>query len=137
MRHLNLQLAGAQLGITMASLLLGFVAEPAVAGLIEDAIERVRRPARAALLHTIGFVVALTIVAFLHMVIGEMVPKNVAIADPERTLLALAVPEPRLRHGVRTGAPRPQRAVERRRARCSASSPATSSPPPRRPTSSP
>ena len=43
-------------------------------------------------LHTIGFVVALTIVAFLHMVIGEMVPKNVAIADPERTLLALAVP---------------------------------------------
>ena len=39
MRHLNLQLAGAQLGITMASLLLGFVAEPAVAGLIEDAID--------------------------------------------------------------------------------------------------
>ena len=36
--------------------------------------------------------VALTIVAFLHMVIGEMVPKNVAIADPERTLLALALP---------------------------------------------
>ena len=43
-------------------------------------------------LHTISFVVALTIVAFLHMVIGEMVPKNVAIADPERTMLALAVP---------------------------------------------
>jgi CBS domain containing-hemolysin-like protein len=91
MRHLNLQLAGAQLGITMASLLLGFVAEPAVAGLIEDAATTfVDLPER--LVHTIGFVVALTIVAFLHMVIGEMVPKNVAIADPERTLLALALP---------------------------------------------
>jgi len=91
MRRLNVQLAGAQLGITMASLLLGFVAEPAVAGLIEDAIGTVvELPDR--LLHTLGFVVALVIVAFLHMVIGEMVPKNVAIAQPERTLLALALP---------------------------------------------
>ncbi|MGQ0431380.1 MAG: hemolysin family protein [Microthrixaceae bacterium] len=91
MRHLNLQLAGAQLGITMASLLLGYVAEPAVAGLIEGSIERfVELP--SGVLHTIGFVVALTIVAFLHMVIGEMVPKNIAIAAPERTMMALALP---------------------------------------------
>jgi CBS domain containing-hemolysin-like protein len=91
MRHLNLQLAGAQLGITMASLLLGYVAEPAVSSLIEDGIE-VFGEVPSGLLHTIGFVVALTIVSFLHMVIGEMVPKNIAIAEPERTLLALAVP---------------------------------------------
>lgn len=91
MRHLNLQLAGAQLGITMASLVLGYVAEPAVAGLIEDAIEQVVDVPQG-LLHTIGFIVALTVVAFLHMVIGEMVPKNIAIAAPERTLLALALP---------------------------------------------
>jgi CBS domain containing-hemolysin-like protein len=91
MRHLNLQLSGAQLGITMASLLLGYVAEPTVAGLIEDAIE-VFGEVPDGLLHTIGFIVALTIVAFLHMVIGEMVPKNIAIADPERTLLRLSVP---------------------------------------------
>ncbi len=91
MRNLNIQLAGAQLGITMASLVLGYVAEPAVAGLIEGVVERfVEVP--EGLLHTIGFVVALTIVAFLHMVIGEMVPKNIAIAAPERTLLALALP---------------------------------------------
>lgn len=90
-QHLNLQLAGAQLGITMASLLLGFVAEPAVAGLIEAAVERfVEVP--DGVLHTIGFVIALTIVAFLHMVLGEMVPKNMAIAAPERTMLWLAVP---------------------------------------------
>ena len=91
MRHLNLQLAGAQLGITMASLLLGFVAEPVLADLIKDAVESVVEVPDG-VLHTISFVVALTIVAFLHMVIGEMVPKNVAIADPERTLLALSLP---------------------------------------------
>ncbi len=91
MRNLNLQLAGAQLGITMASLLLGFVAEPAVAGLIEDAIETVV-DVPDSVLHALGFGLALTIVVFLHMVIGEMVPKNIAIAAPERTLLALALP---------------------------------------------
>jgi CBS domain containing-hemolysin-like protein len=90
MRHLNLQLAGAQLGITMASLMLGYVAEPAVSSLIESGIERVVSIPEG-LLHTIGFVVALTIVSFLHMVVGEMVPKNIAIAAPERTLLSLAL----------------------------------------------
>ena len=91
MSDLNRQLAGAQLGITMASLLLGFVAEPTVAGLIEGAIERfVELP--ASVLHTIGFAVALAIVVFLHMVVGEMVPKNIAISAPERTMLALAFP---------------------------------------------
>ena len=90
-RRLNLQLSGVQLGITMASLLLGYVAEPAVSSLIEDAIETfVELP--SGLLHGIGFTVALVIVSFLHMVVGEMIPKNIAIAAPERTLLALAVP---------------------------------------------
>jgi CBS domain containing-hemolysin-like protein len=89
--HLNRQLAGAQLGITIASLLLGFVAEPTLAGLIEGAIERfVEVP--EGLLHAIGFTAALVVVVFLHMVVGEMVPKNIAIAAPERTLLLLALP---------------------------------------------
>jgi len=87
----NRQLAGAQLGITMASLVLGFVAEPAVARLVEGAIESVVE-LPAGVLHSIGFAVALLIVVFLHMVVGEMVPKNIAIAAPERTLLALALP---------------------------------------------
>jgi CBS domain containing-hemolysin-like protein len=90
-RHLSLQLSGAQLGITMASLGLGAVAEPAVARLIEPVIEAVV-DIPPGLLHTISFVLALTIVVFLHMVLGEMVPKNVAIAGPERTLLWLALP---------------------------------------------
>jgi CBS domain containing-hemolysin-like protein len=91
MRRLNLQLAGAQLGVTMASLLLGFVAEPAVSGVLEDGLDRIVHLPEG-VLHTVGFAVGLTIVAFLHMVVGEMVPKNIAIAAPERTLLALAVP---------------------------------------------
>lgn len=90
-RHLNLQLAGAQLGITMASLVLGYVAEPALAGLIESTIELVVEVPEQ-LLQSVGFVTALLIVVFLHMVIGEMAPKNIALADPERTLLALALP---------------------------------------------
>ncbi len=90
-RDLNTQLAAAQLGITMASLVLGYVAEPAVSGLIEDGIARVV-DVPVGVLHTTGFVVALVIVAFLHMVIGEMVPKNIALAAPEATLELLVLP---------------------------------------------
>ena len=91
MRRLNVQLAGAQLGVTMASLLLGYVAEPAVSGILEDGLDRwLNLP--EGVVHTAGFVIALTVVAFLHMVVGEMVPKNIAIAAPERTLLVLALP---------------------------------------------
>ncbi len=89
MSDLNRQLAGAQLGITMASLGLGFVAEPAVAHLIERAVESfVHLP--SGVLHTISFGVALALVVFLHMVLGEMVPKNIALAGAERTAMWLA-----------------------------------------------
>ncbi len=88
-RDLQPMLAGAQLGITMASLGLGFVAEPAVAALLESAIEAfVHLP--SGVLHTISLLVAFTIVVVLHMVVGEMVPKNLAIASPERVARLLA-----------------------------------------------
>ena len=129
MRHLNVQLAGAQLGITMASLLLGYVAEPTVAGLIEDGIELVVRRARRACCTPIGFVVALTIVAFLHMVIGEMVPKNVAIADPGAHPARAGPAEPRSTSPLFGPLLRVLNApVQRGRARSSASSRATSWP---------
>ena len=89
-RELNLQLAGSQLGITMASLGLGAVAEPAFAHLVESGLEALGLDLPEGLVHGIGFTVALAIVVFLHMVIGEMAPKNIAIAAPERTLLALS-----------------------------------------------
>ena len=89
--ELSFMLAGAQLGITMCSLGLGFVAEPAVARLIEAGLEPVGAIPEA-LLHAVSFIVALMIVTFLHMVIGEMAPKNIAITEPERTALWVAVP---------------------------------------------
>jgi magnesium and cobalt exporter, CNNM family len=89
-QELNLQLAGSQLGITMASLGLGAVAEPAFAHLIESGLEALGLDLPEGLVHGIGFTIALAIVVFLHMVIGEMVPKSLAIAAPERTLLVLS-----------------------------------------------
>jgi CBS domain containing-hemolysin-like protein len=91
MRELSFMLAGAQLGITMCSLGLGFVAEPAAARLIESALHSVG-PLPPTLLHSMSFVIAITIVTFLHMVIGEMAPKNIAIAEPEKSALWLALP---------------------------------------------
>jgi CBS domain containing-hemolysin-like protein len=91
MADLNMQLAGAQLGITMASLGIGFVSEPALAGWLEHLVEgRIDIP--VGVIHTVAFVIALTVVVFFHMVIGEMVPKNATLADPERTLMWTAVP---------------------------------------------
>jgi CBS domain containing-hemolysin-like protein len=88
LEHLSLMLACAQLGITVASLGLGAVAEPAVAGLLEGPLAAVRLPAN--LLHPLAFTVALAVVVYLHVVLGEMVPKNLAIAGPERAALVLA-----------------------------------------------
>ena len=89
-RDLSLSLAAAQLGITMASLLLGAVAEPAVAALLEPAVGVL--PVSEDVVHGIALVIALLIVVFLHMVVGEMAPKNIAISAPERSALAMALP---------------------------------------------
>jgi CBS domain containing-hemolysin-like protein len=88
--ELSQVLSAAQLGITIASLLLGYVAEPSFSRLLEGPLHDLGLGSR--LVHTIAFVVALTIVAFLHLVIGEMVPKSIAIAEPDRTALLLARP---------------------------------------------
>ena len=89
-KDLSLSLTAAQLGITMASLGLGAVAEPAVAHLLEEALGFI--PLSEQVIHIIALVIALLIVVFLHMVIGEMAPKNVAISNPERSATALARP---------------------------------------------
>lgn len=85
--NLSIMLTAAQLGITICSILLGRVAEPAVAHLIERPLELVNVP--EGMLHPIAFTIALAIVVMLHILIGEMVPKNIAIAGPERTALLL------------------------------------------------
>jgi CBS domain containing-hemolysin-like protein len=83
-------MAGAQLGITVCSLGLGYLGEPAVAHVIEGPLESLGVP--AGLLHPIAFAIALSFVAFLHIVLGEMVPKNIALAGPDRAALALGPP---------------------------------------------
>jgi CBS domain containing-hemolysin-like protein len=87
---LTLQLAGAQLGITVASLGLGVVAEPAMEKLLEPVAHLLHLPSSIAV--TASAVVGLSIVVFLHLVVGELVPKNLALADPERTLRWLVLP---------------------------------------------
>ncbi len=85
--RLSLMLAGAQLGITICSILLGRVGEPAVAHLIEAPLGLLHVP--EALLHPISFAIALSLVVVLHILLGEMVPKNIALAGPETSAMLL------------------------------------------------
>jgi CBS domain containing-hemolysin-like protein len=91
LREITLMLAGAQLGITMCSLGLGAVAEPAVAGVIEGILGEAFSLSDTSR-HIIAFSIALSIVVFLHMVVAEMAPKSWAIAHPEKSALLLARP---------------------------------------------
>lgn len=90
MENVSVMMAGAQLGITICSVGLGAVGEPAVAHLVEPVFEALHVPHD--LVHPISFVIALGLVVYLHVVLGEMVPKNIAIAGPERAALLLAPP---------------------------------------------
>lgn len=90
MEQVTVVMAGAQLGITVCSLGLGAVGEPAVAHLIEPGLSALNVPGE--LVHPIAFIIAMTIVVYLHVVLGEMVPKNLAIAGPERSALILGPP---------------------------------------------
>jgi CBS domain containing-hemolysin-like protein len=85
--QLPLMFAGAQLGITVASILLGRIGEPAVADLLQTPFNLLGLP--DAVRHTASFVIALTIVVTLHVLLGEMVPKNIAIAGPEKAAMLL------------------------------------------------
>lgn len=87
MENVSLMMAGAQLGITICSLGLGAVGEPALAHLIEPLFEQVGVP--EGFVHPVAFTLALLIVVFLHVVLGEMVPKNIALAGPDRAALVL------------------------------------------------
>ncbi|WP_433602819.1 hemolysin family protein [Nocardia sp. CA-135953] len=85
--NLSMMLAAAQLGITICSILLGRVGEPAVAHLLEGPFGLVGLPEQ--LLHPVAFAIALAIVVILHILFGEMIPKNIALAGPERSALLL------------------------------------------------
>lgn len=78
LEHLSAMTATAQRGITVSSLVLGAVAEPAIAHLLEPPFAAIGAP--EALIHPIAFVIALTVATYLHMLISEMAPKNIALA---------------------------------------------------------
>ncbi len=90
MNQIPLMIAGAQLGITICSLGLGAIAEPALAHLLETPFVWVGLPESAR--HPVAFVLALAVVVFLHTVLGEMVPKNITLAGPESSALVLGPP---------------------------------------------
>lgn len=89
-QHLPLMLAGAQLGITICSILLGRVGEPAMAHLLERPAAALDAPDN--LVHPVAFALSLSVVVLLHVLFGEMVPKNIAIAGPERAAMLLIPP---------------------------------------------
>ncbi|GGX96874.1 hemolysin family protein [Streptomyces hiroshimensis] len=90
LRHISDLMAAAQLGITLCTLVLGVVAEPAIAHLLEPAFDALGVP--HGLIHPISFVIALAVATYLHMLFGEMVPKNIALAEPVRSALLLGPP---------------------------------------------
>ncbi|MFE3634085.1 hemolysin family protein [Streptomyces sp. NPDC059168] len=88
LERLPQMMAAAQFGITVCSLTLGAVAEPTVAHLLEPVFEWIHLP--DGVIHPLGYVIALAAVVFFHLVIGEMVPKNLAMAAPEKAALWLS-----------------------------------------------
>ena len=90
LRSLSTQLSGAQVGITVTTLALGFVMEPSLAGLLTGPLEAVGLSEGAA--RSTGVIVALVVATVLSMVFGELVPKSIAIAEPMDTAKAVITP---------------------------------------------
>ncbi|WP_293371907.1 hemolysin family protein [Nevskia sp.] len=89
--RLDTYLSACQLGITLSSLGLGWVGEPAFAGLLEPLLSMIGIESERTI-HTISFIVAFTVISFLHIVIGELAPKSMAIRQPEGVSLWTAAP---------------------------------------------
>ncbi len=90
MEHVSLMLAAAQLGVTVCSTSLGVVAEPAIAVLIRSPLHALG--VEGPWVHAVATVIALVLVVYLHVVLGEMVPKNLTLTGPDRAALALGPP---------------------------------------------
>jgi CBS domain containing-hemolysin-like protein len=90
MEQIPLAIAGAQLGVTICSLGLGAIAEPTMAHLLEGPFQSFGLPEGA--VHPVAFVLALMVVVFAHTVIGEIVPKNLTLAGPEKAVVWIGPP---------------------------------------------
>ncbi|HKI85608.1 MAG TPA: hemolysin family protein [Thermoanaerobaculia bacterium] len=90
-RHLDAYLSATQLGVTLASLGLGWVGEPAFAWIMAPLIEKLPG-ATAATVHSVSLTAAFLFITFLHIVLGELVPKSLSIRAPEATSLWISLP---------------------------------------------
>lgn len=90
--HLDAYLSACQLGITLASLALGWIGEPVVAAIVADVVALAGIQLDVATLHMVSIAVAFTIITAMHIVIGEMAPKTLAIQRSEAVTLAIALP---------------------------------------------
>lgn len=92
-RRQDRYIATAQVGITIASLGLGMYGEPQIARFVEPVLEDIGGEAlQPALIHTVAFVLSLSFVTYLHVVIGEMIPKAISLSSAEKAVLRLAQP---------------------------------------------
>ena len=90
--HLDRYIAATQLGITLASIALGMVGEPALARLIEPAFDFFPAAWRGAATHSVAVGLAFFLITFMHVVFGELIPKTVALQVPDKTSLWVAKP---------------------------------------------
>ena len=90
-KSLDTYLSATQLGITLSSLALGWLGEPAIAKVLYKAFSGFFGE-NTILLHSVSFVIAFTLITFLHIVFGELVPKSIAIAKAEQSTLFVARP---------------------------------------------
>ncbi len=92
LHHLDRSIATTQLGITLTSLGLGWVGEPALADLLRPLFASLPEPVGTVAAHSLGTVAAFFLITFMHVVFGELVPKNMALQAPDRIALWLASP---------------------------------------------
>lgn len=92
LNHLDTYIAATQLGITISSLALGWIGEPAVAGLLHPLLDNSPIEVGSRTTHAVSFIIAFSIVTALHIVIGELAPKSLALQRPEQTSLAVSKP---------------------------------------------
>jgi CBS domain containing-hemolysin-like protein len=91
-RNLDSYLSATQMGVTLASLALGWIGEPAIAALLLPLFENLGSFLSKAIAHALGIVIAFTLITYFHIVFGEIAPKWLAIQNPERLVVLVALP---------------------------------------------
>src|SRR5438874_1928568 len=92
LQHLDRYIAGTQLGITIASLALGWIGEPVLAHIFDQLFRTIGLNPSPTATHVAAVPVAFFLLTFFHIVLGELAPKSIALASPEKTAKAVATP---------------------------------------------